>query len=185
MIRDWSNFIGGRTAIVTGAGAGVGRAIAIQMARAGATVWVNDLYLDRAEKVVGEIESEGLQGRAIAADVTELDAVREMRDRTGPIDIVVNNAGSGVRFFGEGKARLVSFVESKPDEWEPVMRVNLAAVFYVTHTREQTGLLATFCGERGLLTTGSADFHSPDHPRFHAFRAFELHGYKPELGPIA
>jgi 3-oxoacyl-[acyl-carrier protein] reductase len=155
MIRDWSNFIGGRTAVVTGAGAGVGRAIAIQMARAGATVWVNDLYLDRAEKVVGEIESEGLQGRAIAADVTELDAVQEMRDRTGPVDIVVNNAGSGVRFFGEGKARLVSFVESKPDEWEPVMRVNLAAVFYVTHTylsdmlEQQWGRVLTIISDAG------------------------------------
>ncbi len=120
MIRDWSNFIGGRSAIVTGAGAGVGRAIAIQMARAGATVWVNDLYADRAEKVVGEIEAEGLSARPVVGDVTEIESVHEMRDTTGPVDIVVNNAGSGVRFFGEGKARLVSFVESKPDEWDPI-----------------------------------------------------------------
>jgi NAD(P)-dependent dehydrogenase (short-subunit alcohol dehydrogenase family) len=51
-IRDWSNFIAGRVAIVTGGGGGVGRAICIQLARAGAEVWVNDLYGDRAEKVV-------------------------------------------------------------------------------------------------------------------------------------
>jgi 3',5'-nucleoside bisphosphate phosphatase len=56
--------------------------------------------------------------------------------------------------------------------------------FYVTHTREQTLLLAQACDERGLLTTGSADFHGPSHPRFHAFRAFELHGRTPNLGPI-
>lgn len=57
--------------------------------------------------------------------------------------------------------------------------------FYVTHTREQTLLVARVCAERGLLTTGSADFHGPDHPRFNAFRAFELHGCTPDLGPIA
>ena len=53
MIRDWSNFIAERTAIVTGSGGGVGRAIAIQMARAGAHVWINDLYEDRAAAVAG------------------------------------------------------------------------------------------------------------------------------------
>lgn len=168
MIRDWSNFIGGRSAIVTGAGAGVGRAIAIQMARSGASVWVNDLHLDRAEKVVAEIAAEGLTAHAVAADVTELDSVHEMRDTTGPIDIVVNNAGSGVRFFGEGKARLVSFAESKPDEWDPIMRVNLAGVMYVTHTylpdmlERQWGRVLTIIsdagrkGERNQVVYGAA-----------------------------
>jgi hypothetical protein len=57
--------------------------------------------------------------------------------------------------------------------------------FYITYTREQTLLLARACAELGLLSTGSADFHGPDHPRFHAFRAFELHGLTPDLGAIA
>jgi 3',5'-nucleoside bisphosphate phosphatase len=57
--------------------------------------------------------------------------------------------------------------------------------FYATHTRHQTVLLARRCEELGLLTTGSADFHGPDHPQFSAFRAFKLHGYEPRLGPIA
>ena len=56
--------------------------------------------------------------------------------------------------------------------------------FYITHTREQTLLLAQACDERGLLTTGSADFHGPSHPRFHAFRAFDLYERTPNLGPI-
>jgi hypothetical protein len=58
-------------------------------------------------------------------------------------------------------------------------------VFYVAHTREQTHLLADECARRGLLMTGSADFHGPDHAHFSAFRAFELHGREPRLGPIA
>ncbi len=57
--------------------------------------------------------------------------------------------------------------------------------FYTTHTERQTRLVAGHCAERGLLTTGSADFHGPEHPRFNRFRAFELHGLEPDLGPIA
>ena len=56
--------------------------------------------------------------------------------------------------------------------------------FYVTHTEPQTRLVAEHCAERGLLTTGSADFHGPDHPHFNAFRAFDLYGFEPRLGPI-
>jgi 3',5'-nucleoside bisphosphate phosphatase len=56
--------------------------------------------------------------------------------------------------------------------------------FYVTHTEPQTRLVAEHCARRGLLTTGSADFHGPDHPRFNAFRAFDLYGLEPDLGPI-
>jgi 3',5'-nucleoside bisphosphate phosphatase len=57
--------------------------------------------------------------------------------------------------------------------------------FYITHTREETEVAARACRERGLLSTGSADFHGPDHPHFHRFRAFALHGQTPDLGPIA
>ena len=57
--------------------------------------------------------------------------------------------------------------------------------FYATHTEEQTRLLASRCGELGLLTTGSADFHGPGHKLISRFRAFELHGQEPNLGPIA
>jgi len=57
-------------------------------------------------------------------------------------------------------------------------------VFYATHTREQTLLLDDACTGRGLLTTGSTDFHAPDHDRFSGFCGFELHGREPVLGPI-
>ena len=56
--------------------------------------------------------------------------------------------------------------------------------FYVTHSEEQTRLLHEFAASRGLLTTGSTDFHGPDHGRFSAFRGFEVHGLTVELGPI-
>lgn len=56
--------------------------------------------------------------------------------------------------------------------------------FYATHTKEQTHLLADQALALGLLTTGSADFHGPDHKLFNTFRAFETHGREPNLGPI-
>ena len=57
--------------------------------------------------------------------------------------------------------------------------------FYVAHDREQARLLSALAADHGLLTTGSADFHGPGHSRFSRFRAFELHGCEPRLGPIA
>jgi predicted metal-dependent phosphoesterase TrpH len=57
--------------------------------------------------------------------------------------------------------------------------------FYSTHTRLQTNLLADRCGELGLLSTGSSDFHGPEHRSFSRFRAFSTFGRQPVLGPIA
>jgi predicted metal-dependent phosphoesterase TrpH len=57
--------------------------------------------------------------------------------------------------------------------------------FYVTHTQEQTELLAKRTAEAGLLSTGSADFHGPENRLFSKFRAFQTYGHRPNLGPIA
>ena len=54
--------------------------------------------------------------------------------------------------------------------------------FYMTHTREQTELLAERCAELGLLSTGSADFHGPENRLFSQFLAFETYGLEPNLG---
>ena len=56
--------------------------------------------------------------------------------------------------------------------------------FYVTHTRAQTELLVDRCNELGLLTTGSSDFHGPNHREFNRFRAHETYGLASNLGPI-
>ncbi len=133
-IRDWSNFIGGRTAVVTGSGAGVGRAIAMHMARAGAELWINDLDLERAEAVCAEIEAEGGKARPVVADVCDPSSVHEMAATTGPVDILVNNAGSGIHAFADQTAHFKPFADTDPSEWEPVMRVNLTGVLHVTHT---------------------------------------------------
>jgi predicted metal-dependent phosphoesterase TrpH len=57
--------------------------------------------------------------------------------------------------------------------------------FYPTHTADQVGLLCDVAAELDLLTTGSSDFHGTAHKTFAGFRAFELHGREPRLGPLA
>jgi predicted metal-dependent phosphoesterase TrpH len=57
--------------------------------------------------------------------------------------------------------------------------------FYITHTRENTQLIANRCAELDLLTTGSADFHGPENRQFSQFMAFDTFGIEPNLGPIA
>lgn len=65
------------------------------------------------------------------------------------------------------------------------LRMDGIEAFYVTHTAEQTELLANRCAELGVLSTGSADFHGPDNRLFSRFMAFDTHGLEPNLGPIA
>ena len=65
------------------------------------------------------------------------------------------------------------------------MGIDGVEAFYVTHTEDQTRVAHEACTRRGLLTTGSADFHGPDHRLFSRFRAFDLFGLEPNLGPIA
>ena len=109
----------GRRALVTGAGQGMGAAIAQRLAAADVTVVVNDIRAERAEEVAAR-----LPGAVPAvADVTDYAAVRKMVDEYGPLDILVNNAGNaGI----EGLGVMGPFVETEPDEWERWIRVNLS-----------------------------------------------------------
>lgn len=132
--RDSSAFLAGRTALVTGSGAGIGRAIARVMARCGAEVWIADRDAGRAATVVAEIEADGGRAAAVTCDVADLASVRAGRALTGPVDILVNNAGTGVRAFREGVAVMEDFVGSDPAGWEPVIRINFEGVLNVTHT---------------------------------------------------
>jgi len=91
----------GQTAVVTGAGRGIGRAIAVRLAAAGANVVVN-YYLNReaAEQAAAEIRSCGVQAHVVQADMKDPDQIRRLFDevgtRFGGLDILVSNAASGV-----------------------------------------------------------------------------------------
>ena len=83
----------GSTALVTGATAGIGRAVALQLARLGAEVVVHGRSAERGAKVVQEIHNDGGQARFVAADLADPDDVRGLAAQAGPVDILINNAG--------------------------------------------------------------------------------------------
>ena len=119
----------GLTALVTGAGSGIGAAVARLLADRGARVCVNDLREESCAAVTEEINRS--KGTAVSApgDVANSDAVREIVDTTvqafGSIHILVNNAGKG----GTGKR----FAQLEESEWTEMLRVNLGSVFAMTH----------------------------------------------------
>jgi predicted metal-dependent phosphoesterase TrpH len=80
----------------------------------------------------------------------------------------------------------MSHPETVLDAIDRFVKLGLDGVeaFYPTHDAVRASLIVERCAEGGLLATGSADFHGPNHPRFNRFRAFELHGLEPNLGPI-
>ena len=83
----------GSTALVTGATAGIGRAVALQLAQLGAEVIVHGRSAERGNKVVQEIQNAGGTARFIAADLANADDVRRLAAEAGPVDILINNAG--------------------------------------------------------------------------------------------
>lgn len=122
--------LGGRVALVTGAGQGVGAGIAAALAAAGAAVAVNDLAADRAERVAAELRAAGARAQPVAADVTDLAAVRAMtadvERELGPVDVLVNNAGIPPGF------RLRPFRELPVEDWGAFVRLNLYGVLHCT-----------------------------------------------------
>ncbi len=124
--------LAGRRALVTGAGQGVGRGIALTLGTAGAEVLVNDLVEDRAASVVAEIEAAGGRARTAVFDVTEWDAVYASVDALGPVDILVNNAGNAGKATTMGFEEMKAFAQEDPAAWEGFIRVNLLGVMYAT-----------------------------------------------------
>ena len=120
--------LSGRVALISGAGQGVGRQIALHFAEHGAAgVVVNDYFVDRAQAVAKEIEAIGGKAIAIRADVTDLAAVKAMvaeaEKAFGSIDILVNNAGNAGA-TPDPDARK-PFWETGPEAWDSFIRVNL------------------------------------------------------------
>ena len=114
----------GKTAIITGSGRGIGRAIALAMAEQGANIVVNDVNMESAGEVVAEIEAMGRQAIAVKADVTSEEQVKAMIEtcinRFGKLDILVNNAGI---------IQTAPVTEIDGKDWDRVMEVNLKGVF--------------------------------------------------------
>ena len=122
--------LSGRTALVTGAGQGVGQGIAATLAAHGAKVAVNDYFADRAQAATDAICAGGGVAAVVPADVTELDSMREAvtvaENELGPIDILVNNAGNAGPEHGLHDP--TPFWETGPADWQPWMGTNFYGV---------------------------------------------------------
>lgn len=116
--------LSGRVAVVTGAGMGLGQAMAIGLARYGAAVAVADVDARAAHETVAQIKALGKRAIAVACNVAEPDQIarcfEQIDEELGPVDILVNNAGIGSHTRPEDVCL---------DEWQRVLQVNLTGSF--------------------------------------------------------
>ncbi len=119
----------GKTAIVTGAGRGIGRSIALALAREGARVGVADILADNADSVRDEIQALGREALALHVDLTkraEIESgVGTVLSEFGQIDILVNNAGWD---------KLEPFLRSEEETWDKIIAINFKAALYTLKT---------------------------------------------------
>jgi NAD(P)-dependent dehydrogenase (short-subunit alcohol dehydrogenase family) len=120
--------LSGKIAIVTGAGRGIGRSIALALAEAGADITVAARTLSEIDPVAEEIRARGRRSLAIATDITDANQVQAMVDETvetlGGVHILVNNAG--------GVSQRLPILEYPESLWDEVTDLNLKAVFLCT-----------------------------------------------------
>ena len=116
----------GKTALITGAGRGIGKTIAVKLAKLGSDIALTDMN-PVSDDVLKEIEENGTKCLSYKLDVTNVDAVdsvvKKIIDETGGIHILVNNAGITQDNL---------FMRMKPEQWLQVIDVNLNGVFHVT-----------------------------------------------------
>ena len=125
--------LSGRVAVVTGGNGGIGRAIAMGLARAGAAIAVLARNEEKNQRVVGELQGLGVAALPVKVDVTsrgELQpALEKVEETLGPVSILVNNAGITV---------LAGVLDQTPDDWDKVIETNLNACFLLSKLAAQS-----------------------------------------------
>jgi 2-hydroxycyclohexanecarboxyl-CoA dehydrogenase len=119
--------LNGKTAVVTGAASGIGKATALELARAGARVILADINEQRGADTQREAEAAGLPAEYLKVDITDAESTSrfasEALKRAGRVDILVNAAGWG---------RTQPFIENPPEFWDQVMNINLMGPIRLT-----------------------------------------------------
>ena len=151
--------ISGKTALITGAGRGIGRATAIAFAKEGINVGLVGRTLENLQNVAAELKEYDVKVAIAVADVANIEsitaAVESIRAELGAIDILVNNAG--ISKFGK-------FLELSPEDWTNIVDVNLKGVYYTTRAvlpemiERQTGdiiNISSTAGQKGAPITSA------------------------------
>lgn len=173
------DLLGGKVAVITGAGSGIGEAIAHKLAEHGAQVVVTDIDTVNAERVASELREQGYQAKSMRLDATDFanlrERVGELRALFGRIDIWVNNAG----------ATAVSAIENVTEaEWDKMQNINLKGVFFCTQAvfdvmkEQQYGKLvhiSSMAGVRGGRSS-SASYSAAKAGVINLSKSFALNG---------
>lgn len=140
-----------KTALITGAGKGIGRAVALALANEGVHIGLVARTEKDLQAVAAEVTALGVKAAMAVADVSDIDSVNaavvKIRQELGAIDILINNAGTAA--FGK-------FLELTPEQWENQVKVNLFGVYYVTRAvlpemiERQTGDIVNISSTAGL-----------------------------------
>jgi NAD(P)-dependent dehydrogenase (short-subunit alcohol dehydrogenase family) len=125
--------LAGKIALVTGAGRGIGKALAIGFARAGADIVAVSRTLPEIEETARTARLAGRRALAIQADVSRLEDVERLaqnvRRHFGRLDILVNNAALRMNYLGEKDSYYIPFVDLTVDDWDSTINVNLRGPF--------------------------------------------------------
>lgn len=167
--------LNGKSAIVTGGTKGIGRGIALALAREGLNVCISARHEEEIEETVAVLNREG-EGRAagVVCDVREYEQVRAMFEHAvsefGGVDVLVNNAGIGI---------FAPVEEISPEDFRAVLETNLFGVFYCCH--EAIPLMRERGG--GYIINISSLAGANAHPRMAAYNAskFGLNGFSEAL----
>lgn len=148
----------GKIAFVTGAGRGIGEAIALKLAQEGAGVFVADVDTATAERTAAQVTASGGRGWPVGLDVTDYDAciaaIGSAVQTAGRLDVLVNNAGWD---------KTEPFVESRPETWARVVGINYMGVVHCVHATlkymlpQNSGRIVNIASDAGRVgSTGEA-----------------------------
>jgi 2-hydroxycyclohexanecarboxyl-CoA dehydrogenase len=161
--------LAGKVALITGAGQGIGRQIALHFAEHGAAgIVVNDFVLERAAAVLDEVRQLGGKAIAVQCDVTDLDAVKAMvaqgESEFGKIDVLVNNAGSaGANPSPDARK---PFWEVGPEAWNSFIGVNFYGVINCTSAcipgmiERKSGRIVTIISDAGRMGDSGLEIYA-------------------------
>ncbi|MFD2762364.1 3-ketoacyl-ACP reductase [Lentibacillus juripiscarius] len=153
--------IQGKVAYITGAGSGIGRATALELAREGVHVGLIARTESKLQTVAEEVEAQGVQASYAVCDIADMDkveqAVSELRQNVGPADILINNAGIGLKG---------SFLDLDPKDWKHTLEVNVFGTYHVTRAvlpqmiEKDQGDIITISSSNGLKGTAGSTSYS-------------------------